>query len=248
MCPVNNGIYAACSGLRAQVDALDLLANNLANLNTAGFKEELAYFSPMNQAAEASANAGDIGASINSLIKTQGAINTANGSLSQTNRDLDVAIEGNGFLVVETPRGIRYTRNGSLMRNAKGVLVASEGSPILGASGRPITLGPGAININEEGAVTVDGKEIDRMKIVSFDDLTKISREGNSLLLLQNGRDQEKVSSAKIRCGYLEQSNVNAVSSVVRMVQIMRQFEAIQKTVNLVMNEMNSKSIEKLGH
>jgi flagellar basal-body rod protein FlgF len=243
---VDNGIYTAYSGLRAQVDALDLLANNLANLNTAGFKEEMAYFSLLNQSAEASANAGDLGATINSSIKTQGAVNAADGSQSRTNRDLDVAIEGNGFLVVQTPRGTRYTRNGSLMLNAKGVLVASEGSPILGASGRPITLGRGAININAEGAVALDGREIDRLKIVSFEDPAKLTREGNSLLLLQNGKDQEKISGAKIKSGYLEQSNVNAVSSIVRMVGIMRQFEAIQKTVN-VMNDMNSKSIEKLG-
>lgn len=244
---MDNGLYTAYSGLRAQVDALDLLANNLANLNTAGFKEEMAYFSLLNQSAEASANTGDLGAAVNSSIKAQGAINFADGSLSRTNRELDVAIEGNGFLVVETPRGIRYTRNGSLTLNAKGALVASEGSPILGASGRPITLGPGAININAEGAVTLDGREIDRLKIVSFNDLTKMTKEGNSLLLPQNGKDQEKTSSAKIKSGYLEQSNVNAISSIVRMVGIMRQFEAIQKTLSLEMNDMNSKSIEKLG-
>jgi flagellar basal-body rod protein FlgF len=246
MCPVNNGIYTAYSGLRAQADALDLLANNLANLNTTGFKEEIAYFSRLNQSTETAANAGDLGATINSSVRTQGAMNTASGSLSHTERDLDVAIEGNGFLVVETPRGIRYTRNGSLSRDAKGMLVASEGSPILGASGRPITLGPGAININEEGAVTLNGKEIDRLKIVSFENLTNLSREGNSLLLPQSGKDQEITSNAKIRSGYLEQSNVNAVNSIVRMVNIMRQFEAIQKTVK-EMDDLNSKSIEKLG-
>jgi flagellar basal-body rod protein FlgF len=243
---VNNGIYTAYSGLRAQVDALDLLANNLANLNTTGFKEELAYFSLLNPSAEASANAGDLGSTINSILKTEGYTNSSAGSLNRTDRDLDIAIEGNGFLVVQTARGIRYTRNGNLTVNEKGVLVASEGDPVIGKNGKPITLGRGTVRrIDEEGTVTLDGREIDRLKMVSFDDVTKLSREGNSLLL-PNGNVQEKVSSAKIKSGYLEQSNVNAVASIVRMIGIMRQFEAIQKSV-LALNELNTKSIEKLG-
>jgi flagellar basal-body rod protein FlgF len=243
---MNNGIYTAYSGLHAQMNALDLLANNLANLNTAGFKEEMAYYSSLNPSAEAAARAGDLGSIINSSIKTEGFMNSSAGSMSRTNRELDLAIEGNGFLVVETPRGIRYTRNGSLSVNSKGILVASEGDPVMGKNGKPIALGPGTVNINEEGSVSLDGKEVERLKIVSFDDFSKLSREGNSLLL-QNGKDQEINSSAKIRSGYLEQSNVNAVGSIVRMIGIMRQFEAIQKTVNLITNDMNTKSIEKLG-
>jgi flagellar basal-body rod protein FlgF len=243
---VNNGIYTAYSGLRAQLDALDLLANNLANLNTTGFKEELAFFSLLNPSAEASANAGDLGSTINSIVKTGGYTNSSTGSFSRTDRNLDLAIEGSGFLVVQTARGIRYTRNGSLTANEKGVLVASGGDPVIGKNDKPITLGRGTVRIDEEGSVTLDGRDIGRLKIVSFDDVTKLSREGNSLLLLQNGNVQEKVSSAKIKSGYLEQSNVNAVGSIVRMIGIMRQFEAIQKSV-LAMNELNTKSIEKLG-
>jgi flagellar basal-body rod protein FlgF len=239
---VNNGIYTAYSGLRAQVDALDLLSNNLANVNTAGFKEELAYFSLMNQPAD-----GGLNSTINQSVMTLGALNSTEGSLSETKRELDIAIEGNGFLVVQTPRGIRYTRSGDLKRNAQGVLCCSEGSPVLGINGRPITLGPGKVNISEDGSISLDNGQVDRLKIVTFNDLTNLLREGNSLFALTDGKDQEKISDARIRSGYLEQSNVNPVLSIVRMIGIMRNFEAIQKTVNLIFNDINTKSIEKLG-
>ena len=239
---MNNGIYTAYSGMRAQADALDLVSNNLANLNTAGFKEEMAYFSLMNPPAD-----GGLNSTINSSVMTMGAMNSLEGSLSQTNRDLDVAIEGNGFLAVQTPRGMRYTRNGNLKLNAQGVLCSSEGSPVLGANGSPISLGPGKIQINENGAVSMDSVPVDRLKVVTFNNLANLKREGNSLFVLADGKDQEKTSDAKIRSGYLEQSNVNAVSSIVRMVGIMRHFEAIKKTVDLIGNELATKSIEKLG-
>jgi flagellar basal-body rod protein FlgF len=239
---VNNGIYTGYSGLRAQVDALDLLSNNLANINTAGFKEEMAYFSLMNQPS-----GDELNSTINRSVMTLGTMNSLEGSLSQTNRDLDVAIEGNGFLVVQTPRGIRYTRSGDLKLNAKGVLCCSEGSPVLGVNGRPITLGPGKIHISEDGAVSLDNGQVDRLKVVAFNNLTNLSREGNSLFTLTDGKDKEKISDARIRSGFLEQSNVNPVNSIVRMIGIMRNFEAIQKSVNLIFNDINTKSIEKLG-
>jgi flagellar basal-body rod protein FlgF len=239
---VNNGIYTGYSGLRAQVDALDLLANNLANINTAGFKEEMAYFSLMNQPS-----GDELNATINRSVMTLGTLNPLEGSLSQTNRDLDIAIEGNGFLAIQTPRGIRYTRSGDLKQNAKGVLCCAEGSPVLGVNGRPITLGPGKIHISENGSISLDNVQVDRLKVVSFNNLTNLLREGNSLFALADGKDQEKISDARIRSGYLEQSNVNPVNSIVRMMGIMRNFEAIQKTVNLIFNDINAKSIEKLG-
>jgi flagellar basal-body rod protein FlgF len=239
---MNNGIYTGYSGLRAQVDALDLLSNNLANVNTTGFKEEMAYFSLMNQPS-----GDELNSTINHSVITLGAVNPLEGSLSQTNGELDIAIEGNGFLVVQTPRGIRYTRNGELKKNGMGVLSCSEGSPVLGVNGRPITLGPGKIHIREDGAVSLDNVQVDRLKVVTFNSLTNLAREGNSFFTLRDGKDQEKISDAKIKAGYLEQSNVNPVNSIVRMIGIMRNFEAVQKTVNLIFNDLNTKSIEKLG-
>jgi flagellar basal-body rod protein FlgF len=129
--PVSNGIYTAYSGLRAQMDALDLVANNLANVNTTGFKEELAYFSMANPSGNSSSNSTELEAALNNTITVNGAMNDTAGSMTQTRRDLDIAIDGNGFLAVQTPQGVRYTRNGNLKLNNQRLLCSSEGSPVL---------------------------------------------------------------------------------------------------------------------
>jgi flagellar basal-body rod protein FlgF len=252
---MNSGIYTAYSGLKAQSDALEILSNNLANLNTTAFKEETAFYTFLDPSAGVSQQTEDLNGTINKSIRVGSFVNSAEGSLSATKRDLDIAIEGNGFLVVKTPGGIRYTRNGNLNLNAQSVLVASDGFPVIGESGKPITLGPGKITISEngevslseDGAVSSETTPVDRLKIVSFDDLSALKKEGSSLFISRADRSLEKSSDAKIKSGYLEQSNVNPVSSIVRMVEILRHFEAIQKSINLVMNDINSKAIEKLG-
>jgi flagellar basal-body rod protein FlgF len=244
---VNSGVYTAYSGLRAQMDALDVLANNLANVNTTSYKEESTFYTYLNQSIGTSKEAEDLSSIITKSIQTGTILNTAGGSLTPTNRDLDIAIEGNGFLVVQTPRGLRYTRNGNLHLNAKGILTTIEGNPVIGVNKRPITLGPGEIHIGQDGSVSLDNKQIDRLKIVTFDNLSGLEKEGASLFVPKAGQGEPKSSDASIRSGYLEQSNVNAVSSVVRMVNIMRHFESLQKSVNLIMNEINPKSIDKLG-
>ena len=244
---MNSGIYTAYSGLKAQSDALELLSNNLANINTTAFKEETAFYTYLNQAAGSSQQNADLNSTINQSIRIGSIVNSESGSMSATGREMDIAIEGNGFLVVNTPRGIRYTRNGTLNLNAQSVLVASDGSPLIGESKKPITLGPGKIAIGENGEVFLDDVQIDRLKVVTFESVSSLQKEGNSFFRSQGDRSLEKNSDARIKSGYLEQSNVNPVSSIVRMVEILRHFEAIQKSVNLVMNDINTKAIEKLG-
>lgn len=225
---------------------MDVLANNLANANTTGFKEDKAFFSILNQSLGSSELAPGAGVGRASAL-TGKSLNPAEGSLSYTNRDLDIAIAGNGFLAVQAPQGIRYTRNGDLQLNAQGILTTSEGYSVLGISGRPIALGQGKVQISEDGTVSQEDAAVDRLKIVTFDNLSTLEKEGNSLLAAKGGPDSEKVSIATIKSGYLEQSNVNPVSSMVQMVDLMRHFEAIQKSVSLLMNELNSKAIDKLG-
>ncbi len=244
---MNSGLYTAYSGLRAQSDALEILANNLANVNTTGFREERAFFALLHESIESPNESGSLDPAINSSVLAHKAVNSAEGSLNFTGRDLDIAIAGNGFLIVDAPQGTRYTRNGSLHLNAQSVLTTSDGFPIRGASGQPIRLGPGKIQISEDGEVLLGSKKVDRLKIVSFDNVSTLEKEGNSLFIAPEGASSEKPSTAAVKSGYLEQSNVNPVSSIVQMVEILRHFEAIQKSVNLLMNDINSKAIEKLG-
>jgi len=244
---MDSGIYTAYSGMQAQADALEILANNLANINTPGFKEEKAFFTVLQQSLEAGKNQDALQSTVNRTVGVFSALNGKEGSLTNTHRDLDIAIEGNGFLVVQSQKGIRYTRNGSLNTNSVGVLTASDGSPILGIEGKPITLGPGKILIGEQGDVQLDGVTVDRLKVVRFENLSLLEKEGNSLFSTRSGRDIELDSDAKIKAGFLEESNVSPVEVVVQMISILRNFEATQKCMSLITNDIDKKAIENLS-
>jgi flagellar basal-body rod protein FlgF len=244
---MDSGIYTAFSGMQSKMDALAILSNNLANLNTTGFKEEKSFFSLYVQSLGGSKGSENLNEVVNQSVQTQTALNFASGSLTPSGRDLDIAIEGNGFLAVDTPRGVRYTRNGSLHLNAQSLLATSEGFPIRGDNNGAISIGPGKIEINKDGAVSVDGTQVGRIQIVAFKDVSTLQKEGNSLFVSRANPDVERPSDATIRSGYLEQSNVNAMSSIVQMVDILRHFESIKKSVDLIMNDINAKAIDKLG-
>jgi flagellar basal-body rod protein FlgF len=243
---VNSGIYTAYSGLRAQMNALDILSNNLANVNTTGFKEEKPFYTLLNETMQP-AEGGEVGTVINNqTVLSRGALNVANGSLNLTGRDLDVALTGNGFLTVQAPQGVRYTRNGSLVLNSKSALCTADGFPVLGEKGT-ITLGPGKITVNTQGEVFLNDSRVDKLKTASFQNPAGLLREGSSLLTPSSGQTAQPATELEIKQGYLEQSNVNPVSSIVGLVGIMRQFESIQRSFNLLVNDINQKSIEKLG-
>ena len=244
---MHSGIYTAYSGLKAQMEALDILAGNLANVNTTGFKEQRAFFSALDTAMGAS-EAGPLDAAINTHAVLSGsALDAGDGLPVATHRDLDVALSGPGFLTVETPAGIRYTRNGSLTTDAGSVLCTAEGYPVLGENGR-ILIGPGKVDINQDGEIHVAGAQAGRLKLAVVERPGSLRREGHSLFVPPaEGQPPAAQLKATVRQGYLEQSNVNPVLSTVRMVAIMRHFEAIQKSVNLMFNEMDAKSIERLG-
>ncbi len=242
---MNSGIQVAASGMRAHVEALDTLANNLANLNTVGFKEQKAFFTYLKESTSAAQPDDDL--SDARPITAQGALNLTDGSLQPTGRDFDVALMGQGYMVVQTPQGVRYTRNGSLRLNEKTELMVSGGYPLLDENGRRITIGPGRLNITGSGLVFSDNRQVGKLKLVTFDEPARVVREGNSLVAPPESKPTPKPAAVEIKQGFLEQSNVNAVGSVVEMVGIMRRFEALSKTVNLVINDLDAKSIEKLG-
>lgn len=244
---MNNGIYTAYSGMKAQMDALEIASNNLANINSVGFKGDMTFYSTLNKELNSSQSDEGLSDTINRSVQAEAAMDFTDGLIVPTGGNLDVAINGDGFLTVETPRGIRYTRNGSMNLGQGGILSNSEGCPIIGISGEPITLGPGIININEQGDVTLNGSYVDRLKVVTVEDRKKLSKEGSSLFVYRSDKEPQILENANIRSGSLEKSNVSAISSMVGMVNIMRQFESIQKCINLEMNDMNSKAIEKLG-
>jgi flagellar basal-body rod protein FlgF len=243
---VHSSIQVAYTGLKAQMDALDTLANNLANANAAGFKEQKSFFTTFNRMME-SPGATQLEAAINNEVSAGSALNLTDGSLLETRRDLDVALSGNGFFTVETPAGVRYTRNGSLTTNAKSELCTADGFPVLGERGR-IVLNQGKVTINQDGEILVDDVRVDRLKLAAFDDRASLLSEGNLLFApALGGQAAKPASGVVVRQGYQEQSNVNPMLATVRMVEILRHFEAIQKSISLMFNDMDAKAIERLG-
>ncbi len=243
---MHSSIQVAYTGLKAQTEALDTLANNLANANAAGFKEQKSFFTTLNRMMESPA-VTELEAAINNEVSAGSMLNLTDGSLLATRRDLDVALSGNGFLTVETPAGVRYTRNGSLATNAKSVLCTADGFPVLGERGQ-IVLPQGKVTINQDGEVLVDDVRIDRFKLAAFDDAASLLSEGGLLLAPAPGAQAARPAAGVIvRQGYQEQSNVNPMVATVRMVEILRHFEAIQKSISLMFNDIDAKAIERLG-
>ena len=245
---MNSGIYTAYSGMKALSDALEITSNNIANLNTVGFKGDRSFSTLLRSEIKDSGLPAEMGRTINRSIRTDSSINYSNGDMLSTGRNLDVAIRGDGFLTVNTPNGERYTRNGNMHLDSNLMLRTADGNAVLGVSGRPIMLpGTGEIRISDEGGVYQDGEEVDRLKIVVFQDRSQLEKEGDALFISRGGAKPTISTDAIVRSGYLEGANINAVKSMVEMIGIMRHFEAIQKSVSHEMNDMNSKVIERLG-
>lgn len=238
------GEYIALSGMRTRLDQLDRLASDLANVGTTGYKTE--------KWSHLEANRPAFDTELQSAIDvTTGSrrLDMSAGAINPTGRDLDVAIDGKGFFTVETPAGIRYTRNGNFSTNAAGLLVTADGGIVQGTTG-PITLGPGKVQIDPDGTVSAGGTAAGRLAIVQFADAGQLVREGGAALRADPGTAPPTAVAANqvtLRSGALEQSNVSVVERIAELTNVTRNFEALQKAVSLMMNDVYGQAIAQLG-
>lgn len=202
----------------------DVRAQNLANVNTVGYRKRIA-------SAEVFAHAMKKAAGM-TLPRFKSNIDFSQGLIDLTGNSLDVAIEGKGFFALETQDGVRFTRNGNFHLDQKGMLVAADGSRVQGENG-PIQADPalGKLEIDLAGKVTQDGEPVGTLRVVEFEHEQRLIpdaegrfREG------PRARPTDSVDS-KVRQGYLEYSNTNAVDEMVQMIAGMRAFEAAQKAM-----------------
>lgn len=251
-------LYTAYLGMRARQRALDANANNIANTSTAGYKgERTTYASVEAAAAEGSQPAEATSAtSATSPAVSQGpralgvlAGNSTDfsvGPLRETGRPLDAAIEGEGFFVVQTPRGTRYARAGNFTLDSSGQLVTPAGDLVVGETG-PITVPAGNVAIGQDGTVSVNGQTIDKLKLVRFDNpASALLKEGGSLFAPTGAAQPLAAERARVVQGALEASNVNGVTELVSMMQNGREFDSLQRAITLT-RELGRRVASEIG-
>jgi flagellar basal-body rod protein FlgF len=234
------GYYAALSGMHARLAALDRIASDIANASTSGYKAE--------RASTAEARRPSFGESLQAAVDVAAGgsrMDLRAGAISTTGRPLDVAIEGGGFLAVETANGERYTRNGHLVRRADGVLTTDEGDPVLGASGRITIDGNAAVRIDPDGTVRSGNTIAGRLKVVDVEPGVSLARDGGSRF--RASASPIEIERPALVPGALEQSNVSVVQRVAEMSEVSRNFETLLRGVTVLMNDIDKGAITELG-
>jgi flagellar basal body rod protein FlgG len=225
--------------MRTRLEELDRLAADLANISTAGYKTERAgTLSSERDFAAALEGAVDV---VPGLPK----IDFRPGTTVTTGRDLDVAIEGRGLFVVETPQGERYTRNGSFTRRADGVLVTTQGEPILGEDGE-IKLPKGPITIDPDGTIKAGTAVAGKLQIVEFEQDTDLVRESGARFRAIAGATPRPATGTLLG-GTLEQSNASIVDLMAKLTEVSRGFESLQKGVSTMQNDIDMRAISELA-
>lgn len=237
---MSGGAYIALSGLRLRAAQLDRVAADIANAGTAGYKAERASSRPAERPAFQSALDSAI-----DVAEGPTRIDFRPGAVTPTGRDLDFAIDGLGFFVLDTTAGPRYTRGGSFAKNADGVLVAADGSPVAGDGGA-IRIGEGQVTADPDGTIRVAGAPAGRLRIVEFDDPAVLEREEAGRFRAPATASPQSGSSA-VRGGALEQSNVSIVERVAHLTEVSRSFEALNRGISVLMNDLDARVISELG-
>jgi flagellar basal-body rod protein FlgF len=252
--PMQNTLLVGLSRQVALSRELDVVANNIANLDTVGFKADGAVFEEYIGQTARSGNLPGTDSQVSFVQDRATWINLSQGPLERTGNALDVAIEGSGFLAVQTPRGERYTRNGSLHVNANGELVTGEGFQVLGDSG-PITLQPKDrdITISEDGTISVrEGNNAKtesqrgRLRMAKFEFPGRLQKDGSSTFMAPEGVAPQPDTTSHFLQGTIEKSNVHGVVEITRMIEVTRSYTQIAAML-AQQNELQQNAIDKLG-
>ena len=261
------GLYTAAAGMVTETHRTDVISNNLANVNTNGYKRDRALdseFEPMlirriNDDKDVkdvtSFKRFSLGGDQRPIVGTLGlgsytreiATDHAQGPFQTTGNPLDLAISGEGYFMVQTPEGVRYTRDGSFRRSADGDIVTANGQLVLNRQGRRITLPEEAleVSVSSDGTIFADHQEIDQLGFVQFNDRRAVLKQGNSLYFAQQGA-QPQPATGTIEQGVLERSNSNVINEMVELINNYRVYEAGSKAV-VTQDTMLDKSVNDVG-
>jgi flagellar basal body rod protein FlgG len=241
------GYYVAAGSLKARAFQLDVVANNLANVATVGYKADRPFFAVFNKTA-GSGRQLPLSPYVNDgVVFGETGVIMEQGALRATGRPLDVAMEGNAFLMVQTPAGNQVTRDGRLQMGVDGQLQAMDGSPILGKNGQPITVDPkqGTISITADGTVQQKDQVVGQLDLKAYENPGGLKRTG-SLRFDPTGATEAPLKGT-VTQGHLESSAVNAASTMVEMIRLNRLFEMSMKVASTLSNNLDSRTINDVA-
>ncbi len=258
------GIYTSASGMLVDQRRLDVIANNLANASTTGFKRDTSITQSFQEfllvrlndqvpGGSQSAKAADkVGMMSFGSLLAHTATRLTTGTMRPTGNPLDVAVAGDGFFTVQTPRGLRFTRNGAFRQADDGTLVTQEGYPVM-VDGRAVRGAPGTMTITRSGRVMSGERDLGALTMTTTAELGAIRKEGDGFwAAVQNGEPtalvapRESTGKYELRVGYLEGSNVEPVTEMVEMMTTMRSYEANQKAIQ-AQDEALAKLVTEVG-
>lgn len=241
---MDSGYYSACAGLAAQTQALELVANNLANLGTTGYRGERATFRAL-MAGGAAVAWNPLNAAVNDFGVLGGSrVDETSGSLTGTGNPLDLAVAGKGFFVVQAGQGLLYTRNGGFHLTPQGKLVTAQGDAVLGEQGQ-IVLPSGAVAVSADGTISVDGAVVATLRLAEFGPDTPLSPAGNAMYSAP-AKSALVAAGSSVRQGMLEASNVSAVEGAVQVITIQRNAEMMARALSLFDSQMNQTAVQDL--
>ena len=248
---MDSGLYAAYTGLLARTQALDTVANNLANAGTAGFRAQRDYFSGVlaggiDQNPE---TASQVGQSVNGFGVLGGdRLDLGQGEIRSTGNPLDLALEGQGFFAIQTNNGIRYTRDGAFSRSATGILQTAQGEPVLDPNQKPITIPTGSIYVAPDGSISVstsDGSVIvGQVGAFDFTEKSVLTAEGANRFSANGAKPI--AATVSIEQGSIEGANEDAVHGTMQLVLVQRQAEMMQKALSVFNNDFDKTASEDL--
>jgi flagellar basal-body rod protein FlgF/flagellar basal-body rod protein FlgG len=241
---MDSGFYAACAALMARSQALDLVANNLANTSTPGYRGQANIFRSFLATAS-----GHPGSKLNQAVNDFGIsggsqMDLTQGNLEHTGNDLVFAVQGPGFFEVQTGNGPAYTRNGNFQVSAQKQLTTAQGDPVMGDQG-PIRIVGGPVTVSPDGTISVNGAVAGKVKLVEFPPGTNLESVGKTYYSApkQAGAPARQSTIAQ---GSLESSNVNPVGGAVELVAVQRYAEMMQRALSMFHSEFNRIATEDL--
>ena len=248
------GLYTAASGMLSAMRRMELVTNNLANAQTVGFKQDRSALSTFDEvmvlqdgtptSTTANAELGQLGMA---AVAEEPMIDFTQGAIQETSRDFDLALEGPGFFSVQTPDGVRYTRDGGFTRDALGRMTNTEGHLLLDTANNPITIPGGKMTVDRDGTVRVEDQPIAQLAIVEFTLDQPLRKAGNNQFAPRNEGDLPRASAGTaVHQGSIEVSNLDMAGAQTTMLELQRAYQAAQRLIQY-QDEMVGRAVNEIA-